>query len=310
MNFENINEEIVICIFGCASIEKYKLQIYIIEETWGKEAAKMGIRYLFFLSENDKKANLKGEHYIYLKGVDDSYASASHKQNLGLKYIYENIPNFKYVYCCGTDTYINIKNLIKFIKTNNDLQKYKDTQLIIGGHSNIISVNNVKFTFFYGGAGFILNKNSITQLYPLLYILYELWGVICKNNINLINACDVCICYFSYIFKFKMLKYYTLFLDCDWNGFKTNTYTDEFHRFYVCCSPNVNKNKIISCHNMSIQMFCDYTLFLQCNQTENTQPENTQPENIQPENTQPENTQPENTQPKNTQIANFVKSSL
>jgi hypothetical protein len=70
-------------------------------------------KVLFFLGE--EKTDLVSEDYIYLDGVQNDYLSASFKQNLGLKYIYENY-ECKYVYIAGTDTYVVIDNLVKYLE--------------------------------------------------------------------------------------------------------------------------------------------------------------------------------------------------
>jgi len=95
---------LIINIFACPINDKYKKEILKINTTWGKRAEK-GIKVLFMFGE--EKTDLIDDKYVYLKNVKNDYESASHKQNLGLKYIYDNY-NVDYVLTCGTDTYINI----------------------------------------------------------------------------------------------------------------------------------------------------------------------------------------------------------
>jgi len=137
--------DIVICIFACATIDKYKNQILKINDTWGKYAENKGIKVLYFLGE--EPTDLIDDKYVYLKGVSNDYLSASYKQNLGLKYIYENY-DAKYVYCCGTDTYINIEKLILYLKTFNDHDK-----LYIGGGGNNTLYRNIGNRMIYYHSG-------------------------------------------------------------------------------------------------------------------------------------------------------------
>ena len=80
-------------------------------------------------------------------GISNDYLSASYKQNLGLKYVYERI-NPKFVYCCGTDTYIFIDRLLEYIKKLN----YND-MLYIGGDGDYRYVSD-KHKLSFGWTGF------------------------------------------------------------------------------------------------------------------------------------------------------------
>ena len=79
----------IICIYGCINQEKYKNQIKKIKETYEKCNKNDKIKILYFLGEN-KCNDYHCDNFIYLKNVSDDYMSASYKQHLGLKYIYEN----------------------------------------------------------------------------------------------------------------------------------------------------------------------------------------------------------------------------
>ena len=57
-------KNIIICLFGCATNEKYKNQIHNINETWIKKAKERNIITLFFLGE--EQTDLVGENYIYI----------------------------------------------------------------------------------------------------------------------------------------------------------------------------------------------------------------------------------------------------
>ena len=101
--------KIIFCIYGCDTIQKYKDEIIKIQETW---ASNISHKVLFFLGEDGP---LIGEDYIHLENVGNDYLSAADKQNLGIKHIYENY-DFKYMFICGTDTYVLVDNLTKYIE--------------------------------------------------------------------------------------------------------------------------------------------------------------------------------------------------
>jgi hypothetical protein len=80
--------DIIICIYGCITSEKYKNQIEMINKTWGRQCIK-NIKLLYFLGE-ERVEGFDDERYIYLQNISNDYVSASYKQFLGLKYIIEN----------------------------------------------------------------------------------------------------------------------------------------------------------------------------------------------------------------------------
>jgi hypothetical protein len=255
--------KIAICIFGCASIEPYKTEIIQIQNTWGKRAKQKECRVFFFLGEKENihPTEIYGDEYIFLKGVGSDYESASHKQNLGLKYIYENHPEIEYTFVCGTDTYVNIDKLIDFLKKTIQPLTIENT-LLICGHNDYRIIQNEKVCFPYGGAGFILNKNALNQLYPILETMFENWKQLCGNP-DYIAACDLCIGYYATKLHFSFLKFWHLFLDCNYLGHKHSKQTPNL--YYVCCENKIILSNVITCHNMSHCNFIDYTAILEIN---------------------------------------------
>ena len=81
-----MNNDLIIGIFACATNPKYRYEIDVINNTWGKTCEKLGIRYLFFLGEEE--TDYKDDKYIYLKGVKNDYLSSTYKHWHGYKYIY------------------------------------------------------------------------------------------------------------------------------------------------------------------------------------------------------------------------------
>jgi hypothetical protein len=246
--------DLIICVYACDTMEKYKKQIIKINETWGLQVLNHNIKLLFFLGEEVNE--LIGENYIHLPNVKNDYLSASYKQFLGLKYIYEKY-NAKFVLCCGTDTYINIKKLMLFISNLNE-----SDNLYIGGHGSEREICKKKIYFHSGGPGFILTNGCLKKLYPLLDNITDNWIKICsENNTNeLIPACDVAIAFFLQLPELETtiikIDDYS-FINCNHRGM-INCY----EYAYPCCGNLISMNKIISCHSMSLQDFDEFTHIL------------------------------------------------
>lgn len=248
------NYDLIILVYGCYTIEKYKRQIETINSTWGKKCETYkNIKLLYFLGE--KKINDFNDtdciKYINLFGIKDNYLSASYKQFLGMKYIYENYKT-KFIICVGTDTYLNIPKLLLYINTF----EYTDC-LYIGGHGCERQIGSKKYYFHSGGPGFIITYNCLNKLYNLLPNLMKNWINVCNiNNIQyLIPACDVAISYYlqqPYI-NVKIIKTNDLsFLFCNYKGFP-------------CHHNNINVSNIISCHLMNNDDFNNFTKILNDN---------------------------------------------
>lgn len=244
--------KLVINIFGCPTIEKYKQEILNINETWGKKAEEMGIKILFFFGE-ERTDLVDDNKYIYLQGISNNYESASYKQNLGLKYIYEHY-NADFILTCGTDTYINVPKILLYLETMD-----KNAKLYIGGHGDYRMIGMQNIYFHSGGAGFIITNHTLSQLYSRLSNMQKEWIDICnKNNVaTLITACDVMIGYYAHLMNIETIICGD-FYGCNYKGL---CYNNTFH----CCSNKINIREIISCHRMSISDFDEYTKLLEQN---------------------------------------------
>ena len=109
--------DLIILVYACYTIEKYKTQINVINKTWGKKCETYkNIKILYFLGEQKLTEFYDTEFikYVNLSCVKDDYLSASYKQFLGLKFVYENYKS-KFIICLGTDTYLNIPKLLLYI---------------------------------------------------------------------------------------------------------------------------------------------------------------------------------------------------
>jgi hypothetical protein len=259
---------IIFCIYGCDTIDRYKKEILKIKETWGKathsptdkathsptldkatqsptDKAPSGPTdkaLLFFLGE---EGPFTGDEYIHLENVENDYLSASYKQYGGLKYIYENY-KFNYVFICGTDTYVLTDNLIKFI--NEDPQISPDKPLVIGGHGDNRQIGESSLHFFSGGPGIILTKATMDIIYPELGSLQEEWMWFCTDNgyKTFVTACDLSLCYFLKRRGVIFLNACNRFFNCNYLG---------YHSKVACCAKSVDLKTMISCHNMTLNNF-------------------------------------------------------
>lgn len=232
--------KVIVSVFACATIPKYRDQIFKIKETWAKRAIEKNMLVLFFLGE--EKTDLIGEEYIYLTGVTNDYNSASLKQNLGIKYIVDNY-DFDFIHVCGTDTFLVIDNMEKLIENYNP-----NENLAIGGHGCHREIDGERTYFMSGGPGFLLSNNCCQLLYSYLDKMYENWIQQCikDNNQHLIGGCDVAISY--YLQKKTNTKIYKeddKFFHCTYYG-------------YPCHHGQVDDTKIVSCHLMSLYDFDNF----------------------------------------------------
>lgn len=255
---QNINKKkysLVINIFACATIEKYKKEILKINETWGKRCEELGVKILFFLGQ-EKTDLIDDTKYIYLENVDNSYSSAAYKQSLGYKYIYENY-DVDYIYACGTDTYLNVDKLLEYLKRFDNI---KETDLYIGGHGDYRQIGTNNMYFHSGGSGFIITKSILEKLYPKLDTIVDEWNQICiNNNVNyLISIADTLMAYYIHINNFTIIKNNEGFYSCNHKGYANNN-------TYKCCSDKIKQENIIACHNMTLTDFDEFTNILRDN---------------------------------------------
>ncbi|MDC0141998.1 fringe family glycosyltransferase [bacterium] len=241
--------DLIIVVYGCDSIIKYKNQILKIKETYEKTINKFeNIKILYFLGNKDVDS-LEGENLIHIKLLEDNYFSASYKQWFGLNYVYRNF-NTKFIMCIGTDTFINIPKLIKFLKKFNPKEN-----LYIGGHGCHRKLLNIETYFHSGGPGFILSKACLNKIYPKISdvdLFLKKWINICKksNNTRIICACDVTMGYLSQMADINStIKKEQGFYHCN-------------HKGYPCHRNKFPYKDIISCHNMSLNDFDEFNSIL------------------------------------------------
>ena len=262
--------KLVVCVYACATVDKYRVQIRSIRKTWGKlcnvtttntensispkinAIVNNKVKLLFFLGEEKTTDEFIGDEFVYLPGVKNDYLSASYKQYLGLKYVYENF-GFDFVLCCGTDTYVNIPKLVKHL----DAYSPKESSYI-GGHGCVRTLDNINYEFHSGGPGFMLSYTCLGKLCPSLsQELVSNWLQVChQNNKNdLYGACDVSISYYLHTtgIQPRVINLDGLqFTHCNYMGFP-------------CHPGEIDVSELLSCHLMSLVDFELYTNILLMN---------------------------------------------
>jgi hypothetical protein len=147
----------------------------------------------------------------------------------------------------------------------------------IGGDLGWRLIDNNRYLFFYGGAGFILTKECLSLLYPLLPNIMDKWTEICMNHDKIyqqnisndlcrlmmihskhIDACDVSIAYFLQLpeINSNLINLPKLFYFCNYRGF---TY-DPKEPIYTI--KPVYTDYIITCHLMTTEDCYDFTKLL------------------------------------------------
>jgi Fringe-like len=254
--------KVAICIFGCITSPNYCLQVLKIQETWGRRAEEEhGILVYYFLGEeripglDHPELWRTSTRLVYLPGVGNDYQSASFKQNLGIKYILDHHPDIDFVFVCGTDTFLNPDALLRLLTFMNS-----DEKLYIGGHFNHCPIPNdfgKDIYFHLGGAGFVLSRGILKELYPLLDTMTDEWIKYCHEigKSEYSGACDVCISYHVQSLNAKIVKYYNRFYECNHWGIVDISKMYGYSRYYPCCQKHIQQSNIISAHNMSLVDF-------------------------------------------------------
>jgi hypothetical protein len=248
---------LIVGVYACATVDKYIHQLRTVQQTWGRlcnvnestvsddipnrviDLVRGKVKLLFFIGEHYSGTEFVGDEFIRLPNVNDDYLSASYKQYMGLKHIYENF-TFDFTVCCGTDTFLNIPKMLTF------LCDYMPTDnLYIGGHGCHRMLYGTKYYFHSGGPGFVLTRECLSKLYPKLIrsdVVGD-WLNICheSNALELNGACDVSISYYLQqpeinvtIVSFNDLS----FRHCNYRGFP-------------CHQLQPDLSKTIACHLMS-----------------------------------------------------------
>jgi hypothetical protein len=122
--------ELIICVYGCVTIDKYKAQLLKMDEKIGsliENDLKDKCKIIYFLEKNDILND--DQKFIVLDNVNNDYMSATYKQWYGLNYIYNNYKT-NFVMCIGTDTYVNVKKCLNLLRNYNYNDNLLRTELI------------------------------------------------------------------------------------------------------------------------------------------------------------------------------------
>jgi hypothetical protein len=244
--------DLVILMFGCYTEKKYKRQIEVINKTWGMACKLYSVKLLYFLGE-EKRIGFRDTNtikYINLKGVKNDYASASYKQFLGLHYVYE-MYNAKFIFCAGTDTYINIPKMMAYLTHFSPKE-----ELFIGGDGDYRQIGTMNCYFHAGGAGFIITQPCLEKLYPLLTTIMGNWITLCKENHVevLIDSCDVAISFYlqNLIPELKIVT-------------NDDYFSNSNHHGWPWRPDRIDMTKLITCHFMNEYHCYEFTSILHKN---------------------------------------------
>jgi hypothetical protein len=255
---------VIICVFACATVPKYKDQLLKIKETWYKRALEKNMLVLFFLGE-EPVPDMVGDEYVYLQGVANDYASASIKQNLGIKYIVENslesTYQYDYIHVCGSDTFVWIDHLDTFCKHIREIAPPNEN-IAIGGSGEYRMIDPDVHTYFMsGGPGFLLSNTCSKMLYPYVEDMFDMWIKKCKEVGRewLIAACDVAISYYlQTITHTKILQYDEQFVHFEYSG-TTPPYRFDDLVSEICSQQETtigsNCCAMVACHPVTLSEF-------------------------------------------------------
>jgi hypothetical protein len=195
-----MNNDLIIGIYACGIDPKYRHEINVINSTWGKSCEKLGVRYLFFMGEEE--TDYKDDKYIYLKGVKNDYLSATYKHWHGYKYIYDNFPDTKFILMIGSDTFVDVQKLL-----NECFSKYDyNDEIIIGGITNeghIRTIEDKQMIFIDGGSGYVITKATHKKLCYLYENKFEEWFKIAPKYYD---CTDVCMSYYCIKNNIKFIE--------------------------------------------------------------------------------------------------------
>jgi hypothetical protein len=250
--------DLIIGVYACPTVLRYKNEIRKIEETWGKTVAQKEakgdrIKIIYFLGEEEVPDFVKSDKFVYLQGVKNDYASASYKQNLGMKYIYEKY-DAKFVFMCGTDTFVNCHTILPYVRTC-DPEKL----LYIGGHGDTRIIGGKGVYYHSGGAGFIVSRGVMQKIYDGLYNMTGRWFRLCKETgcDVLSHACDIAIAYYLQQMDCEVETVKSAyFFGCNYRGCAQNN-------TFKCCNIACKPYDIITCHFMTPDDFDDYHAILE-----------------------------------------------
>lgn len=173
---------LAVCVYACATVPRLRDQLETCRDTWGRD-----LPTYFFCGE--ERTDVSG-NLVYLPGVSNDYASASHKQWGGLAWMHAHVdPDF--VLCVGTDMFVNAGNLRRALAAagaDPAVPQY------LGGHGEHRALDK-PYYFHCGGPGFVLSRAALARMAAadVFSTVHARYRDLCLRHgaQHLIPACDV-----------------------------------------------------------------------------------------------------------------------
>lgn len=182
-----IPNDVAVIVF--TSAKNLRERALSVQKTWLRSFAKG-----YLVGGYAKDSGLK---MINLPNIGEDYFSATPKQFLGLKAIYEKYSDAKWFYVLGCDGYVYTQNLC------DALSNFDWTQdLYVGGNFLKRTVLDTEFFFPAGGPGFAMSNSLVKKLIP--HIEYILKDIPNHHLFYEEGACDAAMGY--YLLKLLDIK--------------------------------------------------------------------------------------------------------
>lgn len=176
----NSTRDIFLLVIVCSSVTNFASR-QAIRETWSKAKTPERTEVLFLLgkSENDTLNNAVMEENtnysdIIQENFLDTYNNLTIKSTMLLKWVNDSCQHVHYVMKTDDDMFVNLPNLVKFLKNNTQ------NQLLVGcvisgavpikdWHSKWYVPDNIYSEYTYpnylSGTGYVMSNDIITTLY-------------------------------------------------------------------------------------------------------------------------------------------------
>lgn len=246
---EYINKKLSIGLLGTTVAKVYRDQINACLHTWIPDTEKLGVRVKIFCGDVISDLPI-----INLLDTGEDVLSATNKQTLGLRYLYENVTADFYFFG-GIDNYVITNRILSF------LQLCDPTELLyIGGSGEFRELDNEKFYYHSGGAGFILSHALLKVLYESELLSLEAnkrWDKIClKNEMKMHDAPDTMLGYF--LFKYVP----NTITICDDRFISCSMFCYSYNDGMPCCKVPHDWSRIFTVHYMNYPTLHEFHNYL------------------------------------------------
>lgn len=234
---------LIILVFACATIPRYRKEIETIQETWGTDAKAAEIPVFYFLGEEE--TDLQGSQYIYLKGVKNDYRSADVKQFLGYLVLCTQL-NPDTIFCIGSDTFINIPKL-KLLASYFNPEK----PILVGNDGFTKQFGTIVADFLSGGGGLLTTRETHRRILPYCFSAVDMWDHHAKIFRSKESGADIILSFLCHLCEVQ-------FIQCK----------NIHHCNYKSNDPiqgPLKPSEIVTCHNMSPNDFFEFHSLLKEN---------------------------------------------